>query len=104
MKMAVFWDVAPSNLVEVHRRFKAIALMMGAASTSETSVKYQTTRHNTPEYSSLLITVRLEAVGLLQSAQTFSMLCRHISRFSKGFRQWFINYTDITLDIGPHLR
>jgi hypothetical protein len=59
MKMAVFWVVAPCSLVEVYRRFrrlqtfyhqKIIALMMEAASTSETPVNfYQTTRHNNPE-------------------------------------------------------
>jgi hypothetical protein len=60
--MTVFWDVAPCSLVEIDRRFrgvtasitKAIALMMEAASTSETSVNfYQTTRRNNPEDSHL---------------------------------------------------
>jgi hypothetical protein len=42
LKMAVFWTVAP------------IALMLEAASTSETSVNfYQTTRRNNPEESHL---------------------------------------------------
>jgi hypothetical protein len=36
MKMTIFWDVEQCNLVEVYRRFRAIALMMEAASTSET--------------------------------------------------------------------
>jgi hypothetical protein len=65
MKIAVVWDVAPYSLVDVYRRFRGtccfhhqggnvyqtfIALMMEAASTSETSVNfYQTTRHNNPE-------------------------------------------------------
>jgi hypothetical protein len=52
MKLTVFWDVAPCYLVEVYRRFrgKIIALMMEAANTSETSVKfYQTTRRSNPE-------------------------------------------------------
>jgi hypothetical protein len=51
MKMTVFWDLAPCSLVEVYRRFSAIvALMMEAASTSETSVNfYQTARRNNPE-------------------------------------------------------
>jgi hypothetical protein len=55
MKMAVFWVVAPCSVVEVYRRFrdsccKAIALMMEAVSTSETSVNfYHTTRRNSPE-------------------------------------------------------
>jgi hypothetical protein len=45
VKMAVFWVVAPC---------RAIALMMEAASTSETSVNfYQTTRRNNSEYSHL---------------------------------------------------
>jgi hypothetical protein len=52
MKMAAFWDLAPWILVEVYRRF--IALIMEAASTSETSVNsYQTTRRNNPEDSLL---------------------------------------------------
>jgi hypothetical protein len=46
--MAVFWVVALCSLVEV------IALMMKAASTSETSVNsYQTTRRYSPEDSHL---------------------------------------------------
>jgi hypothetical protein len=51
--MAVFWDVAPCSLVEVTDVKEALAasiiraLIMDAASTSETSVNlYQTTRHN----------------------------------------------------------
>jgi hypothetical protein len=52
MKMTVFWDVALCTPV-VYRRF--IALMMEAASTSETSVNFsQTTRGNIPEDSHLL--------------------------------------------------
>jgi hypothetical protein len=59
-------NVAPCSLVEVYRRFRGacclhhqgdeslVALMMEAASTSETSVNfYQTTRCNTPEDSHL---------------------------------------------------
>jgi hypothetical protein len=48
-KMAVFWVVAPCSLVEVYRRFRdwAIALMMEAASTSETSVNLYQTTHTT---------------------------------------------------------
>jgi hypothetical protein len=48
MNMAVFWLDVPCSLVEL------IALMMKAASTSETSVNfYQTTRRNIPEDSRL---------------------------------------------------
>jgi hypothetical protein len=51
MKMAVFWDVVPRDLVEVYR---LIALMMEASSTSETSKNfYQTTRHSIPDDSHL---------------------------------------------------
>jgi hypothetical protein len=47
LKMAVFWVVATCSLVEV---YKAIALMMEAVITSETSVNfYQNTRRNNPE-------------------------------------------------------
>jgi hypothetical protein len=59
MKMAVFWVVAPCSLVEVYRRFRGacwvlIALMMEAASSSETSVNfYQTTRRYNSEDSHL---------------------------------------------------
>jgi hypothetical protein len=46
MKMTVFWDVAPCSLVEVYRRLRgAIALMMEAESTSETSVNFYDTTH-----------------------------------------------------------
>jgi hypothetical protein len=55
MKMAVFWVVAPCSLVEVYQHFRGPcclhhqgALMMEAASTSETSVNfYQTTTQKT---------------------------------------------------------
>jgi hypothetical protein len=54
MKIAVFWVVALCSLVEVYRRFRAIALMMEAASTSETSTNfYQTIRRNNPDGSHL---------------------------------------------------
>jgi hypothetical protein len=63
MKIAVFWVVAPYSLVEVYQRFRGtcclhhqalIALMMEAASTSETSVNfYKTTWHYNPEDSHL---------------------------------------------------
>jgi hypothetical protein len=39
MKMAVFWVIAPCSLVEIYRD-ALIALMMEAASTSETSVNF----------------------------------------------------------------
>jgi hypothetical protein len=59
MKMTVFWDVAPCNLVG------RIALMMEAASTSETSVNfYQTTRRNIPEDSHLQIPTYLNKLDL----------------------------------------
>jgi hypothetical protein len=52
--MAVFWVVAPCSLVEVYQRFRAIALMMEAARTSETLVNfYQNTRCYNPEDSNL---------------------------------------------------
>jgi hypothetical protein len=59
MKMAVFWDVAPCSLVEVYRRFRGPcsiirALMMEAATTSETLENfYQTTHRYNPEDSHL---------------------------------------------------
>jgi hypothetical protein len=65
-KTTVFWVVAPCSLVEVYQRFRGpcclhhqgderiIALMMEAAKTSETLVKfYQTTRRYNPEDSHL---------------------------------------------------
>jgi hypothetical protein len=50
MKMTVFWDVAPFSLVEIDLCFrgavivKAIALMMEAESTSETSASFYETK------------------------------------------------------------
>jgi hypothetical protein len=60
MKMAVLWIVPPLSLIEVYRHFrgacclhyqgKLIALMMEAASTSETLVNfYETKWHNNPD-------------------------------------------------------
>jgi hypothetical protein len=61
--MAVFYVVAPCSLVEVYVSdvlaaaiIRAIALMMAAANTSETSVNlYQTTRRNNTEVSHLFL-------------------------------------------------
>jgi hypothetical protein len=63
MKMAVFWVVAPCSPVEIYQRFRGpvgpddagrFALMMEAATTSETLVNfYQTTRRYNPEDSHL---------------------------------------------------
>jgi hypothetical protein len=51
MNVSVFWVVAPCSLVEV---YQLIALMMEAASTSETSVNFhQTAWCNNPEDSRL---------------------------------------------------
>jgi hypothetical protein len=61
MKMAVFWVVVPCSLVEVCRRFRGncwlmIALMMEAASSSETSVNfYQTKLHATAHKTTVII-------------------------------------------------
>jgi hypothetical protein len=54
MKMAVFWVVAPCNLVEVYHRFRGPCCdelaLMEAARTSQTSVNfYQTTLRYNPE-------------------------------------------------------
>jgi hypothetical protein len=50
LKMTVFWAVPPSSLVEVYHHQGA--LVMEAASTSETSVNfYQTRRRNNTEVS-----------------------------------------------------
>jgi hypothetical protein len=62
MKMTIFWDIAPCNLVEVNRRLRGavIALIKEAVSTSETSVNfYETTRRNYPEDSHLPSAVNL---------------------------------------------
>jgi hypothetical protein len=58
MKMAAFWFVAPCSLVQFYRRFKGtcclIAVMIEAASISETSANfYKTTRRYNPEDSHL---------------------------------------------------
>jgi hypothetical protein len=49
--MIVFWDVAPSSLVEVHRRFRgAHCLHHQDDRTSETPINfYETTRRNIPQ-------------------------------------------------------
>jgi hypothetical protein len=53
MKMAVYWVVTPSSPAQVYRRFRVpaaiiIALMMQAASSSETSVNHQPIRRYFP--------------------------------------------------------
>jgi hypothetical protein len=63
VKFTVFWDVAPYSVVEVYRRlrgvasasiFRAIALMMEAAGTSEKSTDfYQAARRIVQEDSEL---------------------------------------------------
>jgi hypothetical protein len=55
MKVAVFWVVLLCIQVKVYQQsFRATALMMEAANTSETSVNfYQTTQRNNPEDSHL---------------------------------------------------
>jgi hypothetical protein len=52
MKMAVLWVVAPCSLVEVYRRF---ALMVGTASTSETSVNFYQTHCATTQKAAIFI-------------------------------------------------
>jgi hypothetical protein len=61
MKRTVFWDVALCSLIEVCRRFRgAIAMMMEAVSTSETSVNfYQTTWRKIPEDSHFQAYIRM---------------------------------------------
>jgi hypothetical protein len=61
MKMAVFCDIAPYNLLKVHRRFSGLAAyiirkkrpltaLMESATTSGTSADFhKTTWHNIPE-------------------------------------------------------
>jgi hypothetical protein len=52
--MTVFWVVAPCSLVDVYRlHHQGDDVMVEAASTSETSVNYQTTRRNISEASDL---------------------------------------------------
>jgi hypothetical protein len=92
--MAVFWAVAPCNLVEVYQRFRGtccsiirvvmIALMMEAARTSETPVSfYQTTRRNSPK-GSHLHTRRREN---LKSHIIFHTLCFILLQFTFSFYQ-----------------
>jgi hypothetical protein len=60
VKMTVFWVVTPCSLVEVHCHFRGacclhhqIALIMEAASTSETSMNFYHTQCNNPKDSHL---------------------------------------------------
>jgi hypothetical protein len=76
--MVVFWDVAPCSLVEIDRRFRAIALTIEAVSTSETSaILYQTKRCNILEDNHLhvglfiIYLIWTEAVNMLESRQWF---------------------------------
>jgi hypothetical protein len=66
-KMAVFWVAAPCSLIDV---YQLIALMMEAASTSETLDNlYQTTRRYNPEDSHL----QMNPVHILTQKVTNSM-------------------------------
>jgi hypothetical protein len=77
MKIAVFWVVAPCRSLPTFQRClmppstgrRVIALMMGAASTSETSVNfYQTIRRKNPVDSHLMTNVdpALRFVSILE--------------------------------------
>jgi hypothetical protein len=97
MNIAVFWVVALCSLVDVYRHIRGarclhhpgsddgaddnasiIALMMEAASTSETSVNFcHTTRCNNPEDSHLDAITSLLSNLLKTALQISSALSRH---------------------------
>jgi hypothetical protein len=81
MKTTVFWDFAPSSLIEVGRHFREIALMMEAVDTSETSPDlFQTTQCNNREDSRLRETLVSYRVTGLRNLHTFlrrNFLCVH---------------------------
>jgi hypothetical protein len=52
LKMAVFWVVAPSSLVEVYRRFRSACYLHHQGSSL-----YQTTRRYNPEDSHLILVI-----------------------------------------------
>jgi hypothetical protein len=80
MKMAVFWDVATCNLVEIDRRFRDAYCLhyQGAGiavSTSETCMYfYQTTGRNIPEDSYIHFNSYLSLIYLLQFVFFFFQL------------------------------
>jgi hypothetical protein len=93
--MAVFWLVAPCNLVEVYQRFRGPcclhnqALMMEATRTSETFVNfYQTTRRYNPEDSHL----RIHRRENLKSYLVNSLFCERVLslKFIPGFLVAFV--------------
>jgi hypothetical protein len=102
MKITVFWDAVPCSLVKIYRRFRGacclhhqapIALMMEAASTSETSFNVSTKRRSIPEDSHLRYGDLFEQLIINQSinpvvmkAEGFSTVftkARHCLLYSK---------------------
>jgi hypothetical protein len=66
LQMTFFWNVAPSSLTEIDRRFRGayflhqvIAMMLAVVNASETSTSFcDTTGRNIPEGIIILVTVR----------------------------------------------
>jgi protein subunit release factor A len=88
--MAVFWVVAPCNLVDVYQRFRSACYLhnQGDESSSETSVNfYQTTRRYNPEDSRLqthrcenLKSYNLKTLLVLGILYTLLVKIRHKSK------------------------
>jgi hypothetical protein len=82
VKLTVFWEVAPCNLIEVGRRFRDVywlnhdTLMIETVSISEMSISfYQTTRLNIPEHSHLHGTPHWGQPGTRLGVETSSLAC-----------------------------
>jgi hypothetical protein len=92
MKTAVFWDVAPCNLVKSTDVSEMLGdvitrAVMEAGSTSETSVNYyQTTRSNIPEDSHLLTRRRENFVSRLNGVMSSVHLSALLPKQCNGFR------------------
>jgi hypothetical protein len=88
MKLTVFWDVAPGDLVDAtdvsEMLASSIIRMMKAGSTSETSVNYKTTRRNIPKHSHLEISIQL-APTVRKLLLADNVLGRHLERLQRLF-------------------
>jgi hypothetical protein len=97
IKMTVFWVAAPCSLVEFYRRYRGaiIALMMEAASTSETLVNfYQTTRRK-PEDSHLQKVLFLSNTKITKQVRKINLITEAVPEITLNC----LNHTSLISEV-----